>query len=335
MFERLTSWMKNSEFAKYSSKLTPLLIQVFFTIICAFISASIAVPMALPFFVDGLAYQPSVGRGKGRSSVKMVRRSNLILDSDISPTSFQKRDALNYRKVGKSIVSRNLFNSEGKVPVEVEAAAEKTEKKVKVFDMSAPCKKPSVSLKLVGTLFLGNARSRAVIKAPNTKQPDHYKEGDFLFDYDGIQIVSIERNSVVFDNKGVKECIAINLGKEASKRSIKKKKSLPSKHSVSVANDFVERELGDGFSKIIERTRMVPAFDGKGQTIGFRVFNIRSALMKKIGFRNGDIITVVNDVSLTDPAKGFELYKSFEEETDVTIKLMRQKRPYTIQLTIE
>ena len=273
---------------------------------------------------------------KSRNSSGSERNDEAWFDSNIAPASLPAGSKVNYYKdITRPILGRNLFNREGKVPVE-KVEKKKEKEQVREFDIDAPCKKTTTRLKLIGTLALGERSSRAVMQAPGVRQRDHYKVGDFAYDMDGVQIAAIRRNLVILNNKGVKECISLGTaGMDELRRSKKKKKkAVPASHSVEVESDFVEAELGSGFQKIIGLTRIVPVING-GKTLGFKVFNIRSKLMKKIGFRSGDVITMVNDVSMRDPAKGFALFQALEEETDLKVKILRKNKPYTIKVRIE
>ena len=69
---------------------------------------------------------------------------------------------------------------------------------------------------------------------------------------------------------------------------------------------------------------------------GFKIFAIdKASLIGRIGLKNGDIITGVNEVSLKQPEQGFQLYQALQDEREITIKVERKGKPKTINIQIK
>lgn len=87
--------------------------------------------------------------------------------------------------------------------------------------------------------------------------------------------------------------------------------------------DYIREQLGEGFGKIISKGRFVPSM-ADGQMIGFKIFAIReNSLWERVGLQDGDVLTQVNDMKLSQPDQGFALFYAFEEEQEVRIELLR------------
>jgi type II secretion system protein C len=247
---------------------------------------------------------------------------------------------VNYVLLRKSIMSRNLFNSTGEVPDESEGVTDTQNGSKKVFDPTAKCEKSKLSLTLLGTIFMGSEEnSLATVKEAGFDDADIYKAGDFIVGNDGAQIVAVTRKKVVINNNGIKECLSID-EKEDSRASPSfdpqatesattgaTKDGAAATESeggcVSLEGGYVETELGDGFGKIITAARLVPNME-ENKVSGFKIFAINtSSLFGKVGFKNGDIITQVNDVSLKLPEQGFALYEAFQDEREISIHVLR------------
>ncbi len=270
---------------------------------------------------------------------------------NVSASSSRVRLA-NYRDLRKSIELRNVFNPDGEFPDE-DIEEETEEKKPDKFDINARCEKSSLGLTLLGTIFSGNAAtSFATIKESGYEVADVYKVGDSIIGQDGAKLVAVGRKKVVINNKGVKECLEIDekLVKQASKPNM----SAPvppltmgggdgaegegdgeAPSTVSLDNQYVSGELGEGFGKIIQAARFVPHMV-ENRVDGFKIFAIKKAsLFEKIGLKNGDIVTRVNDISLQQPDQGFALYQALQDEKEIQLSILRGgKTPKTINLRI-
>jgi type II secretion system protein C len=260
----------------------------------------------------------------------------------------------NYRDIEKSIKERNLFNSTGEFPSEA-AAESKTETKKSDFNMNAPCNKPTVKVALVGTIYMGEgAVSVATLQESGYSESDVYKVGDTIIGHEQASIVKIERNKVILNNAGVKECLELAgyVEKAATDGfpNISPTKSPDTAVSSSQPNDqapassgndcafeenYVRDELGPGFSIIIQKARLVPNTTDN-QMNGFKIFAIdQGHLLGKTGLQNGDIITQVNETSLKQPEQGFTLYQAFQDEREVRINILRRGAPMMITCRIK
>jgi len=261
----------------------------------------------------------------------------------------------NYRDIKKAILDRNVFNAEGKVPDEADPARREGEAGGGVFNINAPCVKPTINVELLGTIYLGeSAPSMATVREAGYAEADIYKVGDAIIGNEQATIAKIERKKVIINNKGVKECLDLGGDKVANAETsdgfpadtgpatgavpVVPPQGTGGGSTVVLDAPFVESELGPGFGKIIQSARLVPNTDpSTNQVNGFKIFSIdQSSILGKIGFQNGDVITQVNDVSLKLPEQGFALYQAMQENRDITIQLLRAgTTPMTINVRVK
>lgn len=260
----------------------------------------------------------------------------------------------NYRDIVKSIKERNIFNSTGEFPEEKNP--ERGDDKPKsAFDINGPCVKPSMNVELLGTLYVEGGDSVATLQEQGYSESDIYREGDMVIGQDEAAIVRIERNRVVFNHKGVKECLelasAVKQKKEGGDFPNSNPTAPPNGGTVTTAGGeggeaastncafdekYVQEELGPGFGTIIQKARLVPNTTDNVMN-GFKIFAIdTSSLLGKTGLQNGDIITAVNDTSLKQPEQGFTVYQAFQDEREVRIQILRRgTTPMTITCRIK
>lgn len=279
---------------------------------------------------------------------------NRMSKREAAATSLSMGGGDNYRDIEKAIRDRNLFNSAGEFPDESKPDS-KGEKKTGTFDINAPCSKPTVNVQLVGTIYLASGGSVATMQEQGYSESDIYKEGDLIVGSDATSIVRIERNRVVLNNNGVKECLELATGgpKQAGGGFPEVSASQPPAGSevpgagggesasggsteVTFDEKYVRDELGEGFGTIIQKARLVPNTTDN-QMNGFKIFAIdQSSILGKIGFQNGDIITQVNETSLKQPEQGFAVYQALQEEREVRFHMLRRgTTPITITVRIK
>lgn len=240
--------------------------------------------------------------------------------------------AVNYRDYKKSIIDRNLFNAAGEYPKEELERRGGGGDGAPVFDINGPCVPNTMNIELIGTIYLGSReKSLATVREKGQADADVYRVGDGIIGNDEALVAGVDRNELIINNKGVKECLSLvsdlekqlaagNLGGSGSAALGGGSDQLP---PVLVDGPYVEAELGAGFGKIINAARLVPN-TVDSQINGFKIFAIDpSSLFSRVGLQNGDVITQVNDSSLKNPDQGFALYEAFRNEREVRISVLR------------
>lgn len=282
-------------------------------------------------------------------SVMQVLRMQGARTTATAATNFNP--TYNYHPLVKSVKDRNLFNSEGKFPEETSAEAKPQEDQKSSFDINAPCAKPTINVDLVGTIFSDGVDSLATLQEQGYSEADIYREGDLIIGNEDVAIVRIERNRVILNNKGKKECLELASANKALKPdgfptpstspggSGKAGEPPPegtTNNDCSFEEKYVQSELGPGFGTIIQKARLVPNTTDNVMN-GFKIFAIdSSSLLGKTGLQNGDVITQVNETSLKQPEQGFALYQALQDEKEVRIHILRRgTTPMTIVCRIK
>lgn len=258
-------------------------------------------------------------------------RMNVRTDDSIKP-AFERPMMANVRDLQKIIKERNIFNSEGKFPEE-KIGNDGNGGSLARFDINAPCVPTTLPIELMGTIYLGDPlRSLATVREKSYEEADIYRVGDSIYGNDQAVIAAVERQKLIINNNGAKECIDLDKSKETAAGdgfpSIGGDFGAPPASAgagseITVEAGFVEGELGPGFGKIVDAARLVPNTVDGGIN-GFKIFSIKGGtLFARIGLQNGDVITQVNDTSMRNAEQGFSLYQAFQDEKEVRIQLLR------------
>ena len=258
-----------------------------------------------------------------------VKRSMAKTDSETP--SLSALVTTNTRELQKQIKDRNIFSSEGKFPEEKEGGGAK-KNSAGEFDLSAPCSPTSLPIELLGTIYLGDPLiSLATVRDKTYAEADIYRVGDAIYGNEDATVALVERQKIVINNNGVKECIDLDKSKvDVASDGFP---VAPGEGfgevagggtEISIETAFVEGELGPGFTKIVDSARLVPNPIDSGGLNGFKIFAIKGGtLFARVGLQNGDVITRVNDTSMTQAEEGFAMYKAFQEGGEVRIQLLR------------
>jgi type II secretory pathway component PulC len=101
----------------------------------------------------------------------------------------------------------------------------------------------------------------------------------------------------------------------------------------------VSREAVEKLQDIEELTstiRDVPHLNSQQLIDGYRLSGIRrSSIFDNLGIKNGDILTAVNGIPLTSPAKIMEIYENVKGTTEVTALIQRRNAYLVIEYTLE
>jgi general secretion pathway protein C len=81
--------------------------------------------------------------------------------------------------------------------------------------------------------------------------------------------------------------------------------------------------------------RLVPEAS-EGKVVGYRISAIRpGSLAACLGFKNGDVITAVNGIDITNPDTVMQNYLAVLATGVVRFSLLRKNRPFVLEVVIE
>jgi type II secretion system protein C len=233
------------------------------------------------------------------------------------------------------IYERNLFGgSQGQVSVpQEEVSAE-----------DVPAADESLGLKLVGTVAGDDsATSFAFIDNIKTRKQELYHEGDKAGD---VLIKKILRNKIIVDAGRGEELLALELEETGKKidfsrppqPAVRNRRTTSREKSTRFDRAEVEASL-QNVDQVIQELNISP-YTRAGKPYGFRIGKLpRDSILIKMGLRSGDLITGVNDQSITGPEQASEFLQTLKQGGDVTITVRKGRgvrmRSRLIHLKIE
>ena len=301
---------------------------------------------SVPLWLILIAYMCSSVVSSSASAVLLSLASPSLNITKINGVETESTDnTFNYKEASGFILDRNLFNKSGSLP---EESSNESSGVFSTFDPNAPCTPTTLGLSILGVISQGS-HSIVSIKDNDSDFTDFYTVGDGIIDKDGATIYSISPDIVVINNKGSKECL-VNVVKNIDKVLDEMGVSVvPKEYSgiqggagmqsacglVTLSENFINAELGIGFSNILNKAKVIPNITDSGMT-GFKLLGIvPGSIFDRICLKDGDIVTQVNDTSLLDPDQGFALYEAFQKDRDIHIQFIRNEVPMVVDVRQE
>jgi len=228
------------------------------------------------------------------------------------------------------ILQRNLF---GDQPIPVAA--------VNPDAGGTPEAQPPTDLRLLGTAQVDD-RGYAVIEDVAGSRQEVFVVGEVVFD--GPTLIAVNPGQAVIDWNGRKQTLEISEPTPAhaeghgEKRKLGQKSSSEGIRQTGTGTYLLDRReiehSVENLNQIATQMRAVPYLKD-GQTLGFRVFNIRSdSIFERMGLKNGDVIQRVNGVELDSPAKALAFLEDVQTTDEIRVDLLRDSAPSTLTYTI-
>jgi type II secretion system protein C len=156
--------------------------------------------------------------------------------------------------------------------------------------------------------------------------------------WSGARIREINQSDILITNKstGKTEVLPLERGNNSSSGTLSL--GTESTEEVRAVSRFqVNQAIQSNMDKLLTKVKVVPAFR-KGKIIGFKISNFRGRpgkLLKRLGFRPGDVITRVNGKRINEMSQALKLWSSLRYQKDFDIQISRngKKRSLKYELT--
>ncbi len=226
---------------------------------------------------------------------------------------------------------RNLFGQYQHTKV-----ARKNYRKVKLTPLN---------LTLVGTVF--RAKNALAIIKNGSAQPKIYKQGDSITP--GVLLNSVAKDYVLIERGGKLEKILIKF-KYISPNAKSNRKTIdlgagdfkPKTSATSKLSSTQKRRLSGFFKEasskpegLLSLISIMPNFSD-GKLAGFKLKSGKEKrLFKDLGFKESDIVTRINDITLDNLPASFQVTKLLKQTKNFDIYLDRQGEQHIITINLD
>jgi general secretion pathway protein C len=231
----------------------------------------------------------------------------------------------------QAIVDRNLFNS-GRKPI---AAPGTGAAEIDVDKL----KQTGLKLKLWGTVTGIDGQLFAVIEDPKTRESLLYRPGGTV---QKAAVKMVLRQKVVLNVDGRDEVLimeepgilrAAAPGAAAEAAPAPRLAAEPSAH-VALTGEQVEKALED-VGDLLSQATFRPHIED-GRPAGISITGIKpNAIFRKLRLRNGDVITGVNNQSITSVDDAMKVFGTLSADGPIQVQVKRRGREETLEYKID
>ena len=225
-----------------------------------------------------------------------------------------------------AIVQRNLFTDAG------QAANPQPDTNRAPAVESLPAA-DELGLKLVGAIAGGPAASRAVIQNTKSNTTASYRIGDTIASATrngaaGPTVEAIRRDAVILRYQGQPAVLKLCAGTPTAGNEQKTAETGPKADSGSqpapVAKSSSSASSGGGYVSEIFRKATIEPYVRNDRTEGLRITGLdKIPLAEAFGFKDGDVVQVVNGQQLTSKQKAFQILQKAKTQSKVNIRILR------------
>ncbi len=303
-------------------------------------------PIRKPVFEKYLPYVLFIFIGYCLADVLILNYRDKMLPTQPPPArpAHSETDNTVSRGAYNTLISRNIFNSDGLIPDPLMPAGETKRKE----DDSTPVL-TSLPLALKGTIVHSNpAKSIANIEIRSKNQVLAYSIGR---DIDGLaSLKSVERNKAIFRNTNNNRLEFIEMKSEGAKISFSAAALKPTggvlpdgkgeiaqvaPNKYEIKRSDLQKYLGN-ISGILQQASMIPRRGANGEIEGFKFISIQpGSVYTTLGFQNGDTIKGVNGEKIDSPQKAMEQFNSLKDAAKIKILRERDGRDEETEYTVK
>jgi len=225
----------------------------------------------------------------------------------------------------KAILDRDIFDTQS-------TAATSASKTVDVESLE----ETKLNLKLWGTVSGIQGGNYAVIEDVKAREQNLYRTGDAI---QTATVKQIYRQKVVLTVKGKDEVLQMQelrsskgirqSGPAARSVSSTTGRSKVRSQRISLRRSYIEKSMDD-MASLMTQVQIRPHADG-----GLTLSSIKpNSIFRRMGLRNGDIITGVDGNEITTVDDALKLYDNLKEANNLSVQLKRRGREKNIEYTI-
>ena len=202
-------------------------------------------------------------------------------------------------------------------------------------------KQTDLDLKLWGTVAGNSAKAYAVIEDLKQRKQNLYRTGD---DVQNAKVKMIVREKVVLTVNGKDEILEMEKMQPTGRSSRpspsepKPRKSAPRRtarsQTITLPKAMIDEAVKD-LDKLGQEVKMQPHLEN-GTFDGLILTGIKPrSLFRRMGLRNGDIITRVGGEAITAEASAIQIIQALTGSSDTSAEIKRRGRVRTINYTLK
>ncbi len=185
-----------------------------------------------------------------------------------------------------------------------------------------------LNIKLWGTVT-GKPEHYAVIETKglnNRPQQQLFAEGDTV---ESAIIEQILDDKIILSHNGRRQMLMMEKFERFGRGAVYRRQPKTNRVQRRIIRRQTFENAVSNFNQLISQARVVP------HNNGMLITAIKpNSIFRRMGLRNGDVITGVNNQTLRSMDDAMALYRSLKDDSSVSVQLQRRGKPQTFQYLI-
>ena len=221
-----------------------------------------------------------------------------------------------------SILHRNIFNVEGKIPDPFDQG------RLDCFSQARPT---TERIQLLGTIVMNDDKlSTALVEEEGSGEKIGVRKDDPFFGGKYVAM-KVERKKLCFQVRSTQDFEFVDIPDESSGLGLSAAPALStgdgivakSENEFEVKKSFLDKSLMN-LTELLQTARAVPYNDESGKMKGFLIQSIDpSSPFAQLGLHQGDVLTSVNNIPLDNPGRGLEAFQMLRNASAVHLSVIR------------
>lgn len=183
----------------------------------------------------------------------------------------------------------------------------------------------NLDLALIGTVCVDQNLSRAVIKNRENQKIDPYKIGDIV---SGARILNIEDDKVFLLYQGKKKSLSLSSNGSTPIQAVSKQNETSKEEKPVQPENNAPIETTAGKLVVLLKKANIEEYSVDKETTGLKVTGLENIpFARRIGLKNGDVVTAINGQRLTGKLKAYQVFKKAKSQPKLTVELLRNDTP--------
>lgn len=294
-----------------------------------------------PIFEKFLPYLLFIFAGYCIADIAILSYRDLMLPTQPPPARPKKPagSEMTSRGAFNTIVTRNMFSSDGIIPDQLVAAGAKEEKQ----EDAAPVPS-SLPIGLMGTIVHSNpSKSIANIQLKAKNMTLSYSVGREIENF--AKLERVERSKIIIRNLNNNRLEYVEMKLDGGKITFGASKAATPEMKTDVVqaapNKFeIKRadvlKYTNDMASVLQQAAMAPRRGANGEIECFKFLSIQpGSIYTQLGFQNGDCLKAVNGEKIDSPAKAMEMYNALKQSDSINLSFERDGKDtdngYTIK----
>ncbi|MFB6357318.1 MAG: PDZ domain-containing protein [bacterium] len=188
-------------------------------------------------------------------------------------------------------------------------------------------------LELVGIAYVDRGKSLATLRHLKSRNKKILEVGE---SWKNFEIRKIEEDAVEIWNQNQKRVEVLRLKRNTTGMTFGNTKEKKGTKAKKVSRYQINKSINNNMNNLLSSVEPAPYLEN-GKIIGFKIKDMRGEpgkLLKKLGFREGDVITRINGNKVNSVNRAMTLWTQLRNQTEFDILIKRDGKTHKLEYSL-